>query len=97
MAKRSYNRRTDSQLIGELQDKIKRVEARIAAREREDAPVLKEIIKVNRALKKFAQIATDHERSDISNMTLAFLSGLERTTRELPRKKKKAHAESQNA
>ncbi len=89
MAKRSYNRRSDSELINELQEKIKRVEARISARDREDAPVLKEMAKVNRALKKFAQVATDHERRDISNMTIAFLSGLERTAMELPGKNRK--------
>lgn len=86
MAKRSYNRRTDEQLINDLQGKIQRVEARIAARDREDAPVLKEIPKVGRALKRFAQLATDHGRGDVSNMTMAFLSGLERTAEDIPLK-----------
>jgi hypothetical protein len=89
MAKRSYNRRSDSELIDELQDKIRRVKARIAARDREDAPMLKEMAKVTRSLKKFAQTATDHGRNDVSNMTIAFLSGLERTAMELPGKKRK--------
>ena len=89
MAKRSYNRRSDNELIVELQEKIRRVEARIAARDRADAPMLKELSKVTRSLKKFAQIATDHGRNDVSNMTVAFLSGLERTAMELPAKKRK--------
>jgi len=87
MAKRSYNRRTDEQLISDLREKIYRVEQRIAARERTDAPVLKEITKVGRTLKKFAQLAADHDRGDLSNMTLAFLSGLTRSAEELPEKK----------
>lgn len=78
MAKRTYVRRSDEELIRDLQDKIQRVEARIAAREREDAPVLKEIPKLGRHLRKFAQLATDHGREDLSNMALAFLSGLTR-------------------
>ena len=82
MAKRSYNRRSDEELIQDLQDKIQRVEARIAAREREDAPVLKELTKLNRVLSRFAGMAQDHGRGDLSNMTLAFLSGLERAAHE---------------
>lgn len=82
MAKRSYNRRSDEELIRDLQEKIQRVEKRIAAREREDAPVLKEIPKLGRHLRKFSQLAVDHGREDLSNMTLAFLSGLSRAGEE---------------
>lgn len=86
MAKRTYNRRSDEELIQDLQDKIKRVEARMQAKDRADAPVLKEVTKVNRTLKKFAQVALDHGREDLSNMTLAFISGLDRASQELPKK-----------
>lgn len=97
MAKRSYTRRSDEDLIQDLQDKINRVEARIAAREREDAPVLKEIPKLGRHLRKFAQLALDHDREDLSNMTLAFLSGLTRAGEEgAPTPEAKGRARRQN-
>jgi len=98
MAKRSYNRRSDEQLITDLQDKIKRVEARMQAKQRTDAPVLKEVSKVNRVLKRFAQLAMDHDRGDLSNMAIAFLSGLERAALELPQRKNgRTRAKRENA
>ncbi len=84
MAKRSYNRRSDEQLIADLQERILRVEARVSAKQRSDAPVLKELPKINRALRRFAQAAVDHDREDLSNMALAFLAGLERAAEENP-------------
>jgi len=86
MAKRSYTRRTDEELITELQQKLKRVEARVQAKQRPDAPVLKEVSKLSRALRKFAQFAADHDRLDLSNMTVAFQSGLDRASKEPPKK-----------
>lgn len=78
MAKRKYNRRTDDEIIQELQAKIAQIQERMAARERKDSPVLKQIPRVRRSLQKFAQLAIDHGREDISNSTLMFLAGLER-------------------
>ncbi|MCB9913810.1 MAG: hypothetical protein H6828_01525 [Planctomycetes bacterium] len=84
MAKRSYHRRSDEELIAELQDKIKMVERRMQSKTRADAPLLKELPKLGRTLRKFAQAAVDHGRDDLSNMTLAFLAGLQRAADELP-------------
>ena len=78
MAKRKYNRRSDEELIEELQSKIEQVQARVHARKRRDSPVLKELPKIQRTLRRFAQLATDHGREDLSNSTLAFLAGMER-------------------
>jgi hypothetical protein len=86
MAKRTYNRRSDEELIQDLHQKLKRVEARMNAKHRADAPVLKEITKVSRTLKRFAQTALDYGREDLSNMTVAFISGLNRAGEELPKK-----------
>lgn len=97
MAKRSYTRRSDEQLIHELQEKLKRVEARIEAKQRADAPVLKEITKVTRTLRKFAQTAMDYERQDLSNMTMAFISGLERAGEDIPKKKPRQRRENASA
>ena len=84
MAKRSYNRRTDNEIIGELQDRIKKIESRVEERQRKDSPVLKEIPKVKRVLAKFAQTCTDHQRGDLSNTVLAFLATMERQSRQIP-------------
>lgn len=84
MGKRSYNRRTDEQIIGDLQDRIKKIENRLEARKRKDSPVLKEIPKVKRMLGRFAQVCVDHERGDLSNTALAFLATLERQARQVP-------------
>lgn len=96
MAKRSYRRRSDEELIAELQEKIKTVEQRLQAKTRPDAELLKQVPKVGRTLKKFAQEATDNGRDDISNMTLAFLAGLQRAAEELPEEqpKKRGRRES---
>jgi len=84
MAKRSYNRRSDEELIEDLQDRIHKVEQRIKAKTRKDAPMLKELPKVNRCLKRFNQVAINNGRADLSNMTLAFLAGLERAAHSVP-------------
>ena len=84
MAKRSYNRRSDEQIIGDLQNKISKIEARLEARQRKDSPVLKDIPKVKRTLAKFAQLCMDHHRKDLSNTVMAFLSTLEVQARQVP-------------
>ncbi len=84
MSKRSYNRRTDDEIIQDLQERIQSIEARRQARDRGDAPVLKEIPKVKRQLAKFAQTCMDHERSDLSNTVMAFLSTLEVQAKQTP-------------
>lgn len=84
MSKRKYTRRTDEELIEELQDKIKKVQQRMEAKQRKDSAVLKELPKVQRALKRFAQLAVDNGREDLSNSTRAFLAGLERSAETPP-------------
>jgi hypothetical protein len=82
MAKRAYNRRTDEAIIEELQMKLERVQARVEARDRPDAPVLKEVTKVNRTLRRFIKLAAEHGREDLCNMVEAFMSGLGRAAEE---------------
>lgn len=84
MAKRKYTRRTDQELIEELQDKIQKVQQRLESRQRKDSAVLKELPKVQRSLRRFAQLAVDHGREDLSNSTMAFLAGLERAAETVP-------------
>ena len=82
MPKRSYNRRSDEQIIGDLQAKISKLEARIEAKKRGDSPVLKEIPKLRRTLGRFAQLCMDSQREDLSNTVLAFLTTLETQARQ---------------
>lgn len=83
MAKRTYHRRSDEELIADLQEKLKSVENRMQAKTRTDAAVLKQLPKVSRQLRNFAQIASDNRRDDLSNMTIAFLAGLQRAAEEV--------------
>lgn len=80
--KRTYNRRTDEDRIAELQSKIQSLQGKLESKQRQDLPVLREIPKVQRRLRKFAQTAMNHGRHDLANSTLAFLAGLERNLNE---------------
>lgn len=84
MSKRAYNRRSDDEIIGDLQARIETIQARIQARERRDSPVLREVPKIKRTLARFAQLCMDHDRKDISNTALAFLATLEQQARTTP-------------
>ena len=76
--KRSYNRRTSEQIIADLQAQIDMQKQKIDAKSKANDPVLKEIPKVRRQLTKFAQIAADGGRKDISNSVTAFVTSLDR-------------------
>ncbi|MFT4648433.1 MAG: Mg2+ and Co2+ transporter CorA [Glaciecola sp.] len=78
MEKRNYKRRTSAEVIEDLQNKIQAIEVRVEAKKRKDLPVLREFSKVKKSLGKFAQTCVDHDRNDLSNSVLAFLSTLER-------------------
>lgn len=80
-SRRVYTRRTDEERIADLQSRIEELKARQARQQRKDDPILREIPKVQRRLRKFAQLAMDNNRPDIANSTTAFTAGLERTLR----------------
>lgn len=84
MAKRSYNRRSDEELIDDLQKRIAEIQSRVERGERKDLAVMKEFPKVQRALRRFAQLAQDKGREDLANSTTAFLAGLERAVNTPP-------------
>ncbi len=79
--RRKYKRRTDDERIADLQRRISDLKARQSAKEKKDHPVLREIPKIQRRLRKFAQLAMDHNRPDIANSITAFNAGLERILR----------------
>lgn len=79
--RRRYKRRTDEERIQDLEARIADLKARQTAKEKKANPVVKEIPKIQRRLRKFAQFAMDHNRPDIANSTTAFNAGLERILR----------------
>ena len=77
--KRSYNRRSENERIADLEEKIQKIKLRLENKQRKDSPVLREMTKVQRMLRRFAQTALDHGRSDLALSTQAFIAGLDRT------------------
>ena len=80
--RRSYNRRTDQERIAELEARIAEIQAREDAKKRKDDPLLKDVPKLQRRLRKFAQLAAQHERLDIANSVTAWVSSLDRMVRD---------------
>ena len=78
MTKRSYNRRSSEQIIADLEAQIALQKEKIEAKNKANDPVLKEIPKVRRQLRKFAQAAAEGGRKDISNSVTAFVTSLDR-------------------
>jgi len=78
MAKRSYNRRTPEQIVADLEAEIARQKAKMEAQSKASDPVLSEIPKIQKRLRKFAQAAFDGKRTDVGNAVTAFSSSLER-------------------
>jgi hypothetical protein len=77
-AKRSYTRRSEDQRIADLESKIQKIKERLLMKQRKDSPVLREVSRVQRVLRKFAQTAQDHGRADLAMSTQAFVAGLDR-------------------
>ena len=79
--RRQYRRRSDDERIADLERRIDELKTQQAAKKKLEDPVLKEIPKVQRRLRKFAQFAMDHNRPDIANSATAFNSSLDRMLR----------------
>ena len=101
MAKRTYTRRSDEDRIASLAAKIQRIKTRMEMKERKDSPVLREMIKVQRMLRKFAQTAQDCGRTDIATSAQAFVAGLERVANtvieDAPRRRRRSGEASEEA
>ncbi len=78
MAKRCYNRRSPEQIVEDLESEIARQKTKIESREKATDPVLKEIPKLQKRLRKFAQESHDAKRTEIANSTTAFVASLDR-------------------
>lgn len=84
MTKREYSRRSDEDLLGDLENKLSALKKKVQEKNRPDAPALKEMKKVKKALTKFSQICVDNGRTDLANSVLAFLHTLEHQSKTLP-------------
>lgn len=78
MATRSYNRRSPEQIISDLEAEIERQRTKLEAKEKANDPVLSEIPKLKKRLRKFAQAAFDGKRSDLGNSVTAFVTSLDK-------------------
>ena len=92
--KRNYNRRSDEQRIADLQARIESLQKKLETKQRPDQAVLREIPKVQRRLRRFAQMAVQNGREDLANSTMAFIAGLDRMAGgDLPRRRGRANDE----
>jgi hypothetical protein len=92
---RPYSRRSDSERIADLQKKIAALQGRLEKKQRKDLPVLREVPKVQRRLRAFAQLAFDHGRQDLGTSATAFAAGLERALEDVdvPRRRRAGSAD----
>jgi len=77
-------RRDELEQIRDLEVRIKEVEARkLRRRQRSESPVLKDFERLKKQMARFAQACMNHQRADMANSMLAFMSVLERQAREV--------------
>lgn len=75
---RSYHRRSADERLTDLDRKIAELKAKQASREKKDDPILREIQKLQKRLKRFIQTAHDHKRPDVANGAMGFKAMLDR-------------------
>jgi molecular chaperone GrpE (heat shock protein) len=95
-SKRSYNRRSDDERISDLQTKIEELKKKIETRQRPDMAVVREVTKIHKKLRRFAQIAADNGRDDIANSTVAFIAGLDRMIQNVETPKRRSRGGDEN-
>ena len=97
MTKRQYTKRTEEEMIADLEAKIAKIKDRQETKLRKDSPVLKKWDRVKTTLVKFSQLAMDHDRADVANSVTAFLAGTGRLVNEAPKTPKKSRMREENA
>ena len=97
MTKRQYTKRTEEEMIADLEAKIAKIKDRQEAKLRKDSPVLKKWGRMKANLIKFSQLAMDHDRADVANSVTAFLAGTDRLVNETPKAPKKSRVRGENA
>ena len=97
MTKRQYTKRTEEEMIADLEAKIAKIKDRQETKLRKDSPVLKKWERVKTTLVKFSQLAMDHDRADVANSVTAFLAGTGRLVNEAPKAPKKSRKREETA
>jgi hypothetical protein len=97
MTKRQYTKRTEEEMIADLEAKIAKIKERQEAKLRKDSPVLKKWGRMKANLIKFSQLAMDHDRADVANSVTAFLAGTDRLVNEAPKAPKKSRMREESA
>lgn len=71
-------RRSEDEMISDLEDKIRQVESRMKRREQRDQPVHRSFAKFKKQASAFAQAALDEQRTDVANTVIGMLGVVER-------------------
>jgi len=75
---RTHQRRSSDERVADLEKKIADLKARQAAQSKKNDPLVREIRKLLKQLKRFIQLAYDSSRPDIANSALGFRAILDR-------------------
>jgi hypothetical protein len=74
----SRSRRTEDEMISDLEAKIREVESRIKRKEQRDQPVHQGFARFKKQASAFAQTALDGQRTDVANTVIGMLGVVER-------------------
>lgn len=88
------HRRTEDELLRDLEAKLAQLKQRAEQRKQRESPVAKEAAKLVKAARKFAQLAQDNQRTDLSLSAQAFAAGLERAASQAPHEDKPRRRET---
>ena len=76
MTKRTYNRRSDEEIIADLEQQVAGLKRKIEDSNRSDLPILERLPKIKRTMTAFSQLCMDNGRRDMANTVLAFVNTL---------------------
>ena len=76
--KNGSSRRSEDEMIADLEAKIRQVEDRMKKREKAASPLAKDFERFKKHAAKFAQSCVDNERTDVANTILGAMNVAER-------------------
>ncbi|MDG1491202.1 MAG: hypothetical protein P8R43_04875 [Planctomycetota bacterium] len=74
----SRARRSEDEMISDLEAKISEVESRMKRKEQRDQPVHRSFAKFKKQASAFAQTALDDQRTDVANTVIGMLGVVQR-------------------
>ncbi len=81
--KSTSTRRSEDEMIADLQAKIDAVESRIKERESRSSPVAKDFERFKKQAARFVQACFDNGRGDVANSVLGVLNVVERQVKDV--------------